>query len=1595
MKIILRSFITAYLLMTSVMGVDQYVVTPLVVDDGVAWQATGGFFDEDAVALFPDEPSDAVLNCSMDGDAHSFVYHPFTGNSEWYAGEERYTSFVYETGQWIDTQHNTAWLYSPLLKKWTQTVGGSDVWTFNEVNGCWVYNSGGIGSVAWRWEDATGVWRHMFSDSTWRYNFLTATWDAVVNPSLVSLSIKPPLPLVQDRYRALVYKAFFAARIFAQDNDTDWQVTGPTVGVYSATNNAQNVTATYTLSASTNQLVGQLVPAAALLEDAVRFEYDSYTGSFSWIIGTDRVVPYEALFVSETSTWVDRTTGESWQYDTIEKVWSQNEVTWQYDETSEEWYKNDALQGWQYTPELGTWYYDDGEHEWYWQYVLLSNTWHQVTEHEGLPEGGLPPVVVVHKHYLDSLFNAFKLAGALDAGSGLYGWQPVEQDGDLWQSVNTDQTYQLRVNPAAATVTISDADEYQSYQYDLRTGSWLWANTIDSDDHLISHYDAATGNWYVGATDEPAWSYDAVFGIWTNEDEPITWTKTSLGMWISSESEVSWVYSAVNGTWTELEHGSVWQYEVAGNFWKKLSGNGAGITQESYLPPLPLVQQQYLVSSVHSLSVDGGDFILPARQRYAFALFNEDRPTAYRSIKNGVSIVADLYPESEQPTVEYVRSDDAVVWSFDLATGSWNWSNTYDEINYEAVFNGETRTWSSAGNDAWIVSEYGDLEVVWQSDTDSSVVWRYNKITHRWTDQEHAHVWVYEPSTGVWANTTNHSAFVFNDQLQDWVLVFGSGVNTPPEPVRQYALIQSVIDGVFYSRVAPWLTEQAIVLEYETAGVWTTVESLDVAVSFDAKKNTDHLRMSSAHGDWLSQSVYFALTTNGSFSWINTTDIFNPRRYTYNHFTGVWSNTAYADNNSWEYDRQLFKWQRQGNGDDYWVYDPETLVWSSSLDAQWSYDYEAGVWHDLVFDTLWSYDMTADAWSDDEDSGAVVSFPPHPVIFATVYQALIKKLVGAGVFDSPPVVDWHVADHVWKGQPATGSGIAEYNPRRSLPYYWSDVVGHNQAYYDPTTGAWQWSFDDQLTGAYRWVYDPVRKRWGEEVRSIINGWVYRVIDGQSLWEWESDPTVQWVEQSNGVWVQSITDSEWRYDTPSGLWEYGEQLWGYNFTHQLWYAVGHDALLPESVPPQPVLQQLFLQALATNADLFFDQPLYAGAQTPLSLVRNPLYGSRPLHKNAYYGRYNAGSMLVNAPLTLDGVWLVHNDVSRNLGRLQLPSVDERALPSIIGGERASLSATVSGPIIKLLNSSIACHESLVVAGVRLVVTEREEAAGLGVLEDANNRSALVTYQRGRALDSAWRRGPVIQLGSVANTMVDGSLDASILLNPLGEYTSSSLRDAFIDIYRGQPIVGASEVSPATIQLALRSASEPEVRLSDRANRILFLAHQSRVSVGWPTAYGSTEYFPWTVPLGGPNVEDDTTFDIRNYGNGNLHIDGQSWCISARNSHNYAPPYPVTKADQPGVVYVDYGGLLSIKKNADLVLDTIIATRVTNDDSAGSVAIPSDQLECTEYGRIQSYGAPFSSDNGFINLPNIRSNVAIGRPYHVSTLQLVKGRKRRKK
>jgi len=409
--------------------------------------------------------------------------------------------------------------------------------------------------------------------------------------------------------------------------------------------------------------------------------------------------------------------------------------------------------------------------------------------------------------------------------------------------------------------------------------------------------------------------------------------------------------------------------------------------------------------------------------------------------------------------------------------------------------------------------------------------------------------------------------------------------------------------------------------------------------------------------------------------------------------------------------------------------------------------------------------------------------------------------------------------------------------------------------------------------------------------------------------------------------------------------------------------------------------------------------HAGRELKLSNGTISLAGDRPLSTSTSvnYFRYNTSSILINNDIELHDVTFINNDVSRNLS--SLPVATNSAAPIIVCGELPALEISkaladdptvqvidYTGAAIYLYNSTIACHESMVSAGVHWVV---HEIVGTETWSDGNNISKIIFYNRGNELDlDISGYGRVFQLGSRANVMADGSTQDIFTID--GVKQKSLLRDSFIDVYRKEAsadlAIGANK---NTIKLSLQSASEAGVSTSDKAIHVVYLANRSNVNLGWPVGQydsavsGSTEveadrrYEPWAfseVVLAASVSEDDMNanknrFNPFSQGVGELEVAGDNIYFGAGGRYdatgtlnpaaNELPPR--RGADSGGIIYANFGGKLGVAGNYNMFLNTVIARRYSRVAGAsGILALNFDQFLMLANGKVQTVGFDKQND-----------------------------------
>jgi|GEM_PF-3153451 len=375
-------------------------------------------------------------------------------------------------------------------------------------------------------------------------------------------------------------------------------------------------------------------------------------------------------------------------------------------------------------------------------------------------------------------------------------------------------------------------------------------------------------------------------------------------------------------------------------------------------------------------------------------------------------------------------------------------------------------------------------------------------------------------------------------------------------------------------------------------------------------------------------------------------------------------------------------------------------------------------------------------------------------------------------------------------------------------------------------------------------------------------------------------------------------------------------------------------------------------------------------------------ARPLLTHVYYPVYDRSTIMMNANLTFDGVQWIHGDVTRSLAAPgTLPSAFVGQYPQVVGGELAGLSGALYPAQLKLYNSTVQCHESLVVTGVAVTVVEQ---TGSGISTE-NNTSHIAFYSKGRArsisaLTTTYGAhvalacdgngyGRVLQLGSEGNVASDGTT------------TSLMYSSAYLDVYRAAPPTLATQAMPATITLMMDAKLESAVPASttsgsENSLHLVYLANGSRIDLGWPTVEGDSSFAPATIDsivlteliTQDPSNRNGFRFDPALTGVGTLQFNGGPFYLGAGDAIDASPPErPVLGADVDGVCYVNYGGLLTMANDTDFIndsklfIDTAIARKnAPSTYLAGSIVALPAQITSLANGFIQDYNVDFTTD-----------------------------------
>lgn len=359
-------------------------------------------------------------------------------------------------------------------------------------------------------------------------------------------------------------------------------------------------------------------------------------------------------------------------------------------------------------------------------------------------------------------------------------------------------------------------------------------------------------------------------------------------------------------------------------------------------------------------------------------------------------------------------------------------------------------------------------------------------------------------------------------------------------------------------------------------------------------------------------------------------------------------------------------------------------------------------------------------------------------------------------------------------------------------------------------------------------------------------------------------------------------------------------------------------------------------------------------------------ARPLALNSMQACYNSPVVYMNSTMVLEGATLRHSDVTK-----LVDGVPTHSRPAIKGGERLFFSDslfTFDGthtsmrfriPELRLDNGALALQESLNIAGVRLVATDKNGST-------KNNNSVVRFYDHGADADSKFTGyGRLLMLGSNNNTMVDGTSNW---------VTESGYINAFKQS-KGQNSVALN----LTIGDQFPASVDPAEYDNQRGLHLILSSilekGGSNVALGWNTVEGDLSGSSY--PYGSTRYEKDSklkevlpsdaaskfSVDALKVPAAAIVADKGLIGFSGFDKDGNSAKSPISANDAQGVVYVNHGGKLSVN-DADLVVDTMVAQRIWNDYNnagdarltwlSGDVDLPHDQSTFTSRGGIQAFG-----------------------------------------
>jgi len=291
-----------------------------------------------------------------------------------------------------------------------------------------------------------------------------------------------------------------------------------------------------------------------------------------------------------------------------------------------------------------------------------------------------------------------------------------------------------------------------------------------------------------------------------------------------------------------------------------------------------------------------------------------------------------------------------------------------------------------------------------------------------------------------------------------------------------------------------------------------------------------------------------------------------------------------------------------------------------------------------------------------------------------------------------------------------------------------------------------------------------------------------------------------------------------------------------------------------------------------------------------------------------------------------------------------------------------------PEVRLFNAELALQESLNVAGVRLVVTDRHGVAG----KAGDNLSAVRFFDHGKDADTKFTGyGRLLMLGSNNNHMADGECN----------WVTES---AYVNVFKQNDRTTVQDDASGQVRLGLTVGDQFPTGIAPEnydANRGLHLILSSvlekggsNVAAGWPTVQGdqSGNAFPYaSTRYGNKLLAEVLSTDAANlFSVDALKVPASAIVVDKGligfggfDKEGKGARGPISANDAQGVVFVNHGGKLSVGAG-DIMLDTMVAQRLWNDYNfegnarvaqlTGVVDLPHDQSAFTANGGVQVFG-----------------------------------------